>query len=65
MFPGAFAIYEHGNVACIGQAMEDNKKKFSGRRNHHEQYTALTRIGYSRAMRRKQIKKTNKPIIKE
>ena len=22
LFPGAFAIYGHGNVACLGQAME-------------------------------------------
>mgnify|MGYP004252164127 CR=1 FL=1 len=72
MFPSAFAIYGHGNVACIGQAMEENKKNFSGNRGHHEQYMALTWIDYSIAMRRKQIKnaiklikKSNKPIIKE
>ena len=23
LFPGAFGIYGHGNVACIGQAMEE------------------------------------------
>ena len=23
LFPGAFAIYGHGNVACLGQAMEE------------------------------------------
>ena len=22
LFPGAFGIYGHGNVACLGQAME-------------------------------------------
>ena len=27
LFPGAFAIYGHGNVACIGQAMEENKQR--------------------------------------
>ena len=25
LFPGAFGIYGHGNVACIGQAMEEFK----------------------------------------
>ena len=23
LFPGAFGIYGHGNVACLGQAMEE------------------------------------------
>jgi 3D-(3,5/4)-trihydroxycyclohexane-1,2-dione acylhydrolase (decyclizing) len=55
LFPGAFAIYGHGNVACIGQAMEEYKVDLPGYRGHHEQYMALTGIGYSRAMRRKQI----------
>ena len=55
LFPGAFAIYGHGNVACIGQAMEEYKNDLPGYRGHHEQYMALTGIGYSRAMRRKQI----------
>ena len=55
LFPGAFAIYGHGNVACIGQAMEEYKKELSGYRGHHEQNMALTGIAYARAMRRKQI----------
>ena len=55
LFPGAFAIYGHGNVACIGQAMEEYRNELPGYRGHHEQYMALTGIGYSRAMRRKQI----------
>ena len=72
MFPSAFAIYGHGIVDCIGQEMEENKKIFSGHSGHYEQYVALTGIGYSRAMRRKQIKnaielikKSKKSIIKE
>ena len=28
LFPGAFGIYGHGNVACIGQAMEEFKMNF-------------------------------------
>ena len=28
LFPGAFGIYGHGNVACLGQAMEDLKMNF-------------------------------------
>ncbi len=55
LFPGAFGIYGHGNVACIGQAMEEFQDKLPGYRGHHEQNMALTGIGYARAMRRKQI----------
>ncbi len=55
LFPGAFAIYGHGNVACLGQVMEEFQDQLPGYRGHHEQNMALTGIGYSRAMRRKQI----------
>ena len=27
LFPGAFGIYGHGNVACIGQAMEEYQEQ--------------------------------------
>ena len=55
LFAGAFGIYGHGNVACIGQAMEEYQDQLPGYRGHHEQNMALTGIGYARAMRRKQI----------
>ena len=55
LFPGAFGIYGHGNVACLGQAMEEFQSDLPGYRGHHEQNMALTGIGYARAMRRKQI----------
>tara|TARA_Y100000590_G_scaffold461125_1_gene622012 strand:+ start:5908 stop:7752 length:1845 start_codon:yes stop_codon:yes gene_type:complete len=55
LFPGAFCIFGHGNVACIGQALEEHKQEIPGYRGNHEQNMALTGIGYSRAMKRKQI----------
>ena len=55
LFPGAFGIYGHGNVACIGQAMEEFQNDLPAYRGHHEQNMALTGIAYSRAKRRKQI----------
>ena len=55
LFPGAFGIYGHGNVACIGQVMQEYQDLLPGYRGHHEQNMALTGIGYARAMRRKQI----------
>ena len=55
LFPGAFGIYGHGNVACLGQAMEEFQNELPGYRGRHEQNMALSGIGYARAMRRKQI----------
>jgi 3D-(3,5/4)-trihydroxycyclohexane-1,2-dione acylhydrolase (decyclizing) len=55
LFPGVFGIFGHGNVACLGQALEENKKELPTWRGHHEQNMALTGIAYSRAKRRKQI----------
>ncbi len=55
LFAGAFGIFGHGNVACLGQALEENKKDLPTYRGHHEQNMALTGIAYSRAKRRKQI----------
>ena len=55
LFPGAFGIYGHGNVACLGQAMEEFQNELPGYRGHHEQNMALTGVAYARAMRRKQI----------
>ena len=55
LFAGAFGIFGHGNVACLGQALEENKDQFPTYRGHHEQNMALTGIAYARAKRRKQI----------
>ena len=55
LFPGVFGIFGHGNVACLGQALEENQKDLPTYRGHHEQNMALTGIGYARAKRRQQI----------
>ncbi len=55
LFAGAFGIFGHGNVACLGQALEENKNELPTWRGHHEQNMALTGIAYARAKRRKQI----------
>ena len=55
LFPGVFGIFGHGNVACLGQALEENQKELPTYRGHHEQNMALTGIGYARAKRRQQI----------
>ncbi len=55
LFAGAFGIFGHGNVACLGQALQENKDKLPTYRGHHEQNMALTGIAYARAKRRKQF----------
>ena len=55
LFAGAFGIFGHGNVACLGQALEESQKDLPTWRGHHEQNMALTGIAYARAKRRKQI----------
>src|SRR6056300_493886 len=55
LFPGVFGIFGHGNVACLGQALEENQNELPTYRGHHEQNMALTGIGYARAKRRQQI----------
>jgi len=42
LFPGVFGIFGHGNVACLGQALEENQKELPTYRGHHEQNMALT-----------------------
>ena len=55
LFPGVFGIFGHGNVACLGQALEENQNELPTYRGHHEQNMALTGIGYARGKRRQQI----------
>ena len=40
LFPGAFGIFGHGNVACLGQALQENQKELPTWRGHHEQNMA-------------------------
>ena len=55
LFAGAFGIFGHGNVACLGQALQENQDRLPTYRGHHEQNMALTGIAYARAKRRKQF----------
>ena len=41
LFPGVFGIFGHGNVACLGQALQENQKDLPTWRGHHEQNMAL------------------------
>ena len=50
-----FGIFGHGNVACLGQALQENQNDLPTWRGHHEQNMALTGIAYSRAKESKYL----------
>jgi 3D-(3,5/4)-trihydroxycyclohexane-1,2-dione acylhydrolase (decyclizing) len=55
LFPGVFAIFGHGNVTCLSEALEAVKDTMPTWRGQNEQSMALAAIGFAKAMRRRQI----------
>ncbi|MDH3754511.1 MAG: 3D-(3,5/4)-trihydroxycyclohexane-1,2-dione acylhydrolase (decyclizing) [Acidimicrobiia bacterium] len=55
LFPGVFAIFGHGNVTCLGHALEEVKHDFPTWRGQNEQGMALAATGFAKAARRRQI----------
>ncbi len=55
LFPGVFAIFGHGNVTCLSEALEAVKEDFPTWRGQNEQSMALAAIAYAKAKRRRQI----------
>jgi 3D-(3,5/4)-trihydroxycyclohexane-1,2-dione acylhydrolase (decyclizing) len=55
LFPGVFAIFGHGNVTCLGEALEAVQDKLPTWRGQNEQSMALAAIGFAKAVRRRQI----------
>lgn len=55
LFPGVFAIFGHGNVTCLGQALEESRALLPTYRGQNEQGMALAAVGYTKALRRRQI----------
>jgi len=51
LFAGAFAIFGHGNVTCLGEALEPVQDVLPTWRGQNEQSMALAAIGYTRAMK--------------
>ena len=50
---GIWAIFGHGNVACLGEALHGARDHFPTWRGHNEQTMAHTAIAYAKAMKRK------------
>ncbi|MFT3987498.1 3D-(3,5/4)-trihydroxycyclohexane-1,2-dione acylhydrolase (decyclizing) [Aestuariivirga sp.] len=55
LFPGMFAIFGHGNVTCLSEALEAVKDTFPTWRGQNEQSMALAAIAFTKAKKRRQI----------
>jgi 3D-(3,5/4)-trihydroxycyclohexane-1,2-dione acylhydrolase (decyclizing) len=55
LFGGVFAIFGHGNVTCLGEALEAVQDQLPTWRGQNEQSMALAGIAYAKARKRRQI----------
>lgn len=55
LFAGVFAIFGHGNVTCLSEALEAVQERLPTWRGQNEQSMALAAIGFAKARRRRQI----------
>ncbi len=55
LIPGVFAIFGHGNVAGLGEALAHARATLPTYRAHNEQAMAHAAIAYAKAMRRRQF----------
>lgn len=55
LFAGVHAIFGHGNVTCLGSALELAKDKLPTFRGQNEQAMGLAAVAFARAKRRRQI----------
>jgi 3D-(3,5/4)-trihydroxycyclohexane-1,2-dione acylhydrolase (decyclizing) len=55
LFAGVFAIFGHGNVTCLSEALEAAQDLLPTWRGQNEQSMALAAIGFAKAKRRRQI----------
>ena len=55
LFAGVWAIFGHGNVAGLGEALAAHRADLPTYRAHNEQAMALAAIGFAKAMRRRRM----------
>ncbi|NBO05424.1 MAG: 3D-(3,5/4)-trihydroxycyclohexane-1,2-dione acylhydrolase (decyclizing) [Actinobacteria bacterium] len=55
LFPGVYAIFGHGNVTSLGVALEEHRDDIRTWRGQNEQGMALAALGFTKALRRRQI----------
>jgi 3D-(3,5/4)-trihydroxycyclohexane-1,2-dione acylhydrolase (decyclizing) len=52
---GVFAIFGHGNVTCLGEALESVRHELPTWRGQNEQTMAMAAVAFAKARRRRQI----------
>jgi 3D-(3,5/4)-trihydroxycyclohexane-1,2-dione acylhydrolase (decyclizing) len=55
LFAGVYAIFGHGNVTCLGQALEVVRDELPTWRGQHEEGMGLAAVAFAKARRRRQI----------
>jgi 3D-(3,5/4)-trihydroxycyclohexane-1,2-dione acylhydrolase (decyclizing) len=55
LFAGVFAIFGHGNVTCLSEALEGEQERLPTWRGQNEQSMALAAVAFAKARRRRQI----------
>ncbi len=55
LFAGVFAIFGHGNVSCLSEALVDVQEQLPTWRGQNEQSMALAAVAFAKAKRRRQI----------
>jgi len=55
LFAGVFAIFGHGNVAALGEALYEHRAELPTYRAHNEQAMAHSAIAYAKAQARKRV----------
>ena len=55
LFVGIFAIFGHGNVAGLGEALYEARQRLPTLRAHNEQGMALAAIAFAKASRRRRM----------
>ena len=55
LFAGVFAIFGHGNVTSLGEALEPVQEQLPTWRGHNEQSMSLAAVAYAKAMRGRRV----------
>lgn len=55
LFAGVFAIFGHGNVTCLGEALYEVRDQLPTWRGQNEQSMALAGVAYAKARLRRQV----------
>ena len=55
LFAGVFAIFGHGNVAGVGEALYDARERLPTLRAHNEQAMGLAAIAFAKASQRRRM----------